>query len=101
PASVVELLSPAASLDIDLPKALRAERVVALRYRPDFVRRVAQAGTTERVLDDVRALLTKYRPRRLVIDTFAPFLDDASPSPLAASALVELVERSQATTLLT
>ena len=100
-ASRAELLARASSLGIDLSDALRAERVVALRYRPDFVRRVAQAGTTERVLDETRGLLTKYRPRRLVIDTFAPFLDHASPSPLAASALVELVERSQATALLT
>ncbi len=100
-ATRVELLSLAASLEIDLPKALRSERVVLLRYRSDFVRRVAQAGTTERVLDEVRGLLTKYRPRRLVIDTFAPFLDDASPSPLVASALVELIERSQTTALLT
>lgn len=100
-ASRTELLARAASLAIDLPGALRAERVVALRYRPDFVRRIAQAGTSERVIDEIRGLLTRYRPRRLVIDTFAPFLDDASPSPLAASALVELVERSQATALLT
>ena len=100
-ASRAELLSRAASLGIQLSDALRAERFVALRYRPDFVRRVAQAGTTERALDEIRALLTKYRPRRLVLDTFAPFLDDASPSPVAASALVELIERSQATTLLT
>src|SRR4029079_14397314 len=70
-ASRAELLARAASLDIALPEALRAERVVALRYPPPFPRRAAQAGTTERVLDAVRALLTKYRPRRLVIDTFA------------------------------
>lgn len=100
-ASRAELLARGSSLGIDLSTALRAERVVLLRYRADFVRRVAQAGTTERVLDEIRALLAKYRPRRLVIDTFAPFLDDASPSPLAASALVELVEHSQATALLT
>ena len=100
-ASRAELLARGSSLGIDLSPALRAERVVLLRYRPDFVRRVAQAGTTEHVLDEIRGLLTKYRPRRLVIDTFAPFLDDVSPSPLAASALVELVEHSQATALLT
>src|SRR5689334_5831772 len=100
-ASRAELLARAATHGIDLSGALRAERVVALRYRPDFVRRVAQAGTTERVLDEVRGLLTKYRPRRLVIDTFSPFLDDASPSPLVASALVESIERSQTTALLT
>lgn len=100
-ASRNELLARSATLDIDLRDALRAERVIALRYLPDFVRRVAQAGTTERVLDELRGLMTKYRPRRLVIDTFAPFLDNASPSPLGASALVELVERSQATALLT
>ena len=100
-ASRAELLSRATALGIALTDALRAERVVALRYRPDFVRRVAQAGTTERVLDEIRGLITKYRPRRLVVDTFGPFLDDASPSPLAASAFVELIERSQATALLT
>ena len=100
-ASRAELLARGSSLGIDLPRALRTERVVLLRYRPDFVRRVAQAGTTERVLEEIRALLTRYRPRRLVIDTFAPFLDDASPSPLTASALVELLEHSEATALLT
>ena len=100
-ASRAELLARASSLGIDLRDALRGERLLALRYRRDFVRHVAQAGTTERVLDEIRGLLTKYRPRRLVIDTFAPFLDDASPSPLGASALVELIERSQATALLT
>lgn len=100
-ASRAELLSRATSLGIELSDALRSERVVALRYRADFVRRVAQTGTTERVLDEIRGLLTKYRPRRLVIDTFAPFLDSVSPSPLAASALVELIERSQTTALLT
>ena len=100
-ASRAELLARANVLGIDLLDALRAERVVALRYRSDFVRRIAQAGTTERVLDEIRGLVAKHRPRRVVIDTFAPFLDDPSPSPLAASALVELLERSHATALLT
>ena len=100
-ASRAELLARASVFGIDLLDAIRAERVVALRYRSDFVRRVAQAGTTERVLDEIRGLVAKYRPRRVVIDTFTPFLDDASPTPLAASALVELLERSQATALLT
>lgn len=88
-------------LDGSLQTALREERAVLLRYRPDFVRRVARAGNTEPVLDEIRRLVQQYRPRRLVIDTFGPLLDDGTPSPLAASALAEVIAWSQATALLT
>jgi KaiC/GvpD/RAD55 family RecA-like ATPase len=100
-ASREELLGYANLLGVDLGVALREERAVVLRYRTDFARRVAQAGTTERVFDELRGLLSKYRPRRVVIDTFGPFLDDGSPSPLPAASLAEMLERSQATSLLT
>jgi KaiC/GvpD/RAD55 family RecA-like ATPase len=100
-ASRDDLFSCADRLNVSLRAALREERAVVLRYRPDFTRRVARAGTTERVLDEIRKLVQRYRPRRIVLDTFGPLLDDASPSPIAASALAELLAWCQATALLT
>jgi KaiC/GvpD/RAD55 family RecA-like ATPase len=96
-----DLIACAERLNITLRAALREERAVILRYRPDFTRRVGRAGTTERVLDEIRKLVQQYRPRRLVIDTFGPLLDDGSPSPIAASGLAEVIASSQATSLLT
>ena len=100
-ASRDDLLASADRLNVTLRAALREERAVVLRYRPDFSRRVVRAGTTERVLDEIRKLVQQYRPRRLVIDTVGPLLEDGTPSPVAASALAELIATSQATTLLT
>jgi KaiC/GvpD/RAD55 family RecA-like ATPase len=100
-ASREELFSRATSLGVDLRAAIREERAVFLRYRTDFVRSVSRAGTAERVFDELRGLITKYRPRRIAIDSFAPLLEDGSASPNAAAALAELLERSEATALLT
>ena len=96
-----DLFAIAERLGIDLRPAIREERAIVLRYRPDFTRRLSRAGTIDHVFDELGAVITKYRPRRIAIDTFAPLLDDGSPSPVAASALAELLDRSQATALLT
>jgi KaiC/GvpD/RAD55 family RecA-like ATPase len=100
-ASRDELFSRAASLDVDLRAAIREERAVLLRYRTDFVRTLSRVGTAERVFDELRGLITKYRPRRIAIDSFSPLLEDGSASPNAAAALAELLERSEATAVLT
>ncbi|MFL5614452.1 MAG: RAD55 family ATPase [Gemmatimonadaceae bacterium] len=96
-----DLIACAERLNVPLRTALREERAVLLRYRPDFIRRIVRAGTTDRVLDEIRKLVQRYRPRRLVIDPFGLLLDDGTPSPIAASALAELIAWSQATALLT
>jgi KaiC/GvpD/RAD55 family RecA-like ATPase len=96
-----DLFAHAEQLGLDLRPALREERAVVLRYRADFARRIARSGTSERVFDELRHLVSTHRPRRIVLDTFAPLLDDGSASPIAATALVELLERGQATSLLT
>lgn len=96
-----DLYASAEQLAIDLRPALREERAVILRYRPDFTRRLSRAGTSDHVFDELRGIITKYRPRRIAIDSFAPLLNDGSPSPVGAAAIVELLERSQATALLT
>ena len=96
-----DLLSQAGHLGIDLGTAIRESRAIVLRYRPDFAHRLVRAGTTDRALDDLRRSIGEHRPRRLVIDPFAPLLEDGSASPVAAAALTELLELSQATSLLT
>jgi hypothetical protein len=96
-----DLIACAERLNMTLRAALLEERAVVLRYRPDFSRRVARAGTTERVLDEIHRLVLEHRPRRIAVDTFGPLVDDGSPSPIAASALTELLVSSHATSLLT
>lgn len=100
-ASRDRLLAQAEPLGIDLRLALREERAIVLRYRPDFALRVARAGTAARAVEELRRLITEFRPRRIVLDTFAPLLDDGSSSAIPATMLVDLLERSQATVLLT
>ncbi len=96
-----DLLSQAGYLGIDLRTAIRENRALVLRYRPDFARRLAKAGTADHALEDLRRAVSEHRPRRLTIDPFAPLLEDGSASPVAAAALAELLELSQATALLT
>jgi KaiC/GvpD/RAD55 family RecA-like ATPase len=100
-ASREDLLSLADHLGLALRTALREERALVLRYRADFVRRLARSGCADRMIDDLRTLLTEHRPRRVVVDTFSPLLEDGTASPLAALSLVELLESSRATALLT
>lgn len=100
-ASRDDLFDRAEELGIELRPALREDRAVILRYRSDFALRLARAGTAARVLDELRRLVNEYRPRRIVLDTFAPLLDDGSSSAIAATTLVELLERTEATVLLT
>lgn len=100
-ASGAELAAQAAHLGIDLRRALRDQHLLLVRYRSDFPRRVAHAASTEEAIADLRRQLLEYRPRRLAIDTFAPLLDDGSASAVAASAIVELLDISQSTALLT
>lgn len=96
-----DLLSQADHLGIELRDALRENRALVLRYRPDFARRLVRSGTSDRALEDLRRTIGEHRPRRLVIDPFAPLLEDGSASPVAAAALAELLELTQATSLLT
>lgn len=96
-----DLFALADQLGIDLVDALRDRRLLLLRFRADFVRRLSRAASAEDALDDLRRQMLGHRPARLVIDTFAPLLEDGSASPLPALALAELLELSGATALLT
>jgi CheY-like chemotaxis protein len=99
--SPAELSSRADQIGIDLKGAVRDRRLLLLRYRPDFARRVAHAASTDEAIDDLRRQLLEHRPQRLVIDTMAPLLDDGWGSAVAATSIVELLELCQGMTLLT
>lgn len=96
-----DVLSHADYLGIDLKTPLRDGRLLLLRYRADFARRIANALSAERVIDDLRRLVGVHRPKRVVIDSFAPLLDDGSAAGVAASALAEHLERLGCAALLT
>src|SRR5690348_9226762 len=100
-ATAAELSAQAAHLGIDLECALSDGRLLLLRYRRDFARRVAHDGSADAALDDLRRRLLEHRPRRLVIDSVAPLLDDGTASALPASSLAELLQVAQSTALLT
>ena len=89
----------ASFLGIDLSAALREGRLLLLRYRSDFARRVANAVSADRVLEDLQRIMGSHRAKRIVLDSFAPLLDDGSP--IAAASLAEFLERSGSTALLT
>jgi KaiC/GvpD/RAD55 family RecA-like ATPase len=95
------VLSHAEYLGIDLLTPLRDERLLLLRYRSDFARRIANALSAEPALDDLRRLLGEHRPKRVVIDSVSPLLDDGTPSALAPTGVVELLERLAAMALVT
>lgn len=100
-ASAAELSAHAGFLGVDLKRPLATGRLLVLRYRLDFFRRLARAASPDEVIDDLHHRILGHAPQRLVVDTFGPLLDDGSPSMRPAAALAELLEVSQCTALLT
>ena len=96
-----DVLAQADYLAVDVRTPLRDGQLLLLRYRTDFARRLAHALSVDRVVDDLRRLVGAHRPKRVVIDSFAPLLDDGSPAGVAAAALAEFLERLGCTAMLT
>lgn len=100
-ASAADLSAHASFLGIDLKRSLASGRLLILRYRPDFSRRLARAASADEATDDLRRRVLEHGPQRFALDTFGPLLDDGSASMLPAASLAELLEVSQSTALLT
>lgn len=97
-----DLRAHATHLGIDLGRPLRDGRLVALRFRPEFARRLAAATAGDRPIQDLqRMIATGRQVRRVVVDPATAFLADGTPSGGSLAALVAFLDGLGAATLLT
>ena len=96
-----DLKAHARQIGIELDDALRFERLVLLRYRPDFGERCARTTSPVHAVEELERMLSAVHPSRIAIDSFAPMLGDPAAGGHAIAALVAYLERSGATSLLT
>ena len=88
-------------LGLDLDDALRFDRLILLRYHPEFLERLSHAARARGVVDELERLLAPIQPTRVVIDSFAPLLADGAAGALVIASLSAYLERLNATALLT
>jgi KaiC/GvpD/RAD55 family RecA-like ATPase len=100
-ARIDDVRTHATYVGVDLDEPLRDGRLLLLRYRSDFVQRVARAAPPEQVVADLERIIGPHRPARLVIDTISPFVSGAPPVAPVVAALVELLERLGCSAVLT
>ena len=96
-----DVLASAAFLGIDVERPLREERLVLLRFQLDFVRRLGRATTVDAVFTELRRHLKTFSPGRIAIDSIVPFLDGGPASTQAIYGLIEWLNATQVTSLLT
>lgn len=98
---LADLRSHAAHLGVDLDAPLREGRLVLLRYRPSFSALLQHTASPEQMLDDLSRLFLPVRRGRVLVDTVAPLVSSAPHSDLTMTALAELLESMEMTTLAT
>jgi KaiC/GvpD/RAD55 family RecA-like ATPase len=96
-----DVMASAAFLGIDIERPLREERLILLRYQLDFVRRLGRATSADAVFVELRRHLAAFKPGRIAIDSIVPFLDGGAASTMAIYALIQFLDESQVTSLLT
>ena len=96
-----DLLAQAEFLGMELDDALRREQFVLLRYQLDFARRFSRAVSPDLAFEELRRLLGPATPRRLAIDSIAPFLDAGHASGAGLGAALTFLNELGATTMVT
>jgi circadian clock protein KaiC len=96
-----DVKSLARYLGFELDTHIQAGRLVMLRYRQEFAARFAFVVSAAPLFDDLKRLCEPVVPRRIVVDSFAPFLAEGSAAGNGASGLVEYLEGARATSVLT
>lgn len=96
-----DVLAQADFLGLRPEAALRSGQFTLITYQPEFSTRVSCTPSPALVLDELKLSMGAAAPRRLVIDSIAPFLDARSSSASLIGALVACIEDFGATTLLT
>ena len=96
-----DVLASAAFLGLDIDRPMREERLVLLRFRPDFARQLCGAPSARGVFEELERHVASYPPSRIAIDSIVPFLDGGSASGHAIQSLIEFLDGTEATSLLT
>ena len=96
-----DLLAQGDFLGIDLDDALRREQLVLLRYQLDFARRFSRSVSPEIAFEEFRRLLGPVAPKRIVIDSIAPFLEAGHASGAGITAALSFVDSLGATSMVT
>lgn len=105
-----DLQSHAAHLGHDLRASVRDGRMTLIRYHAGFVARISAAASPAAVvaeltamfeLADLRGMHSRDVPMRIAIDPISPFLADGAPTGPALAALVDWLDETDATALLT
>ena len=96
-----DVLASAAFLGIDIERSLREERLILLRFKPDFVGRLGRLTTADAVFVELRRHLESFKPGRIAIDSIVPFLDGGPASTTAIYALIQFLDELRVTSLLT
>lgn len=105
-----DLLGHAAHLGHDLRASVRDRRVTLIRYHERFVERASAAAAASVVIDDLKRMFVladlqqmsgPAGPMRIAIDPISPFLRDGMARGVALNGLVDWLEETGATALLT
>lgn len=96
-----DLLAEAQYLGIDIERALADERLILLRYQLDFARRYGRAPSVDVVFEELARLIGPKVPGRVVVDSIAPFLEGGPASGAGVTALLQFLDSTGATSLVT
>jgi KaiC/GvpD/RAD55 family RecA-like ATPase len=96
-----DLLAQGEFLGLDLAGAIATERLYLLRFQLDFNRRFSRASSPDEAFAELRLLLGAEPPARLVIDSVVPFIDGGGSSASSAIAMLQLLDETGATALVT
>src|SRR4030095_5326935 len=96
-----DVLSQSEFLSLDLMSAVAAERLILLRFQLDFTRRFSRAASPDAAFTELRKLLGRDAPTRLVIDSVVPFIDGGSSASSSAVAMLQLLDDLGSTSLVT
>ena len=96
-----DVLAGAAFLAMDLDRPLREERFILLRFQPEFARQLCAAATAHAAFEELEQHVANHSPTRIAIDSIVPFLDGGSASAHAVRSLIEFLDNTGATSLLT
>ena len=96
-----DVLAQAEYLGLDLAAALAEERFIIVRYQLDFARKFARTADAAVAFDELTRLLGERPIDRIAVDSISPIVDAGTASSAPITALLNFLDRTGATSLLT